>query len=59
MNGIIINSPSFWPFFPISQRILYPGLNAVKLEWLSLKAFWINVLSVLVSRQGGESFQVP
>jgi hypothetical protein len=38
-NGIIINVPSFWPSFLISQRILWPSLGAVKLE--------------LISRQGG------
>jgi hypothetical protein len=52
-NGIIINAPPFWPFFPISQRILWPGLGAVKLELLSLTTFWIKVLPDLVSRQGG------
>jgi hypothetical protein len=38
-NGIIINAPSFWPSFLISQRKLWPSLGAVKLE--------------LISRQGG------
>jgi hypothetical protein len=36
-NGIIINAPSFWPSFLISQRILWPSLDAVKLESLLLK----------------------
>jgi hypothetical protein len=42
-NGIIINAPSFWPLFLISQRILWPGLGAVKLKLLLLKTFWIKV----------------
>jgi hypothetical protein len=42
-NGIIINAPSFWPSFLISQRILWPSLGAVKLESLLLKAFWIKI----------------
>jgi hypothetical protein len=45
-NDILINAPLFWPFFLVSQRILWPGLGAVKLESLSLKIFWIKVFPV-------------
>jgi hypothetical protein len=52
-NGIIINAPSFWPSFLISQRILWPSLGAVKLELLLLKTLDQDLSNVLISRQGG------
>jgi hypothetical protein len=58
-NGIIINDPSFLPFFPIFQNILCPGLGAAKLESLLLKTVWIKVLPIFYLMGKGGSFQDP
>jgi hypothetical protein len=49
----MMNAPSFWPFFPICQRILWPGLGAVKLESLPLKTFWIKVFQCFSKQARG------
>jgi hypothetical protein len=58
-NGIIINVLSFWPFFPASQRILWPGLSAVKHKLLPLKIFWIKIFPIFKLAGQGGSFQNP
>jgi hypothetical protein len=57
-NGIIINAPSFWLFFPISQRILWPNMSAVKFESLPLKTFWIKVFPSFSEQARGDSSRI-
>jgi hypothetical protein len=57
-NGVIINAPSFWPFFPISQKILWPGLGVVKLESLPLKTFWIKVFLMFLYTGMGDPSRI-
>jgi hypothetical protein len=53
-NGIIINDPSFWPSFLISQRILQPSVGAVKLELILLKTFWIEIFPMFNKQARGD-----
>jgi membrane-associated PAP2 superfamily phosphatase len=51
-NGIIINDPSFLPFFPIFQNILCPGLGAAKLKSLVEDCLDQGLANILFNGQG-------
>jgi hypothetical protein len=58
-NSIIINAPSFWPSFLISQRILWPNLGAVKRVAFDEDFMDQDFYNILISRQGGKASLDP